>query len=135
MRKEKAREARRLNMLTAQGLSDSQAVNLPGMFPEWNPNGVSYGGEGETIIVRFEGELFRCINPHVSQADWDPKTAVSLWVSCADPAEEWPEWKQPAGAHDAYSEGAKVSYNGQRWISNVDGNVWKPGEYGWNIQE
>lgn len=137
MRRQKAREVRRLNMITAQELSDSQAVNVTGIFPKWNPNGVYYGNteQGETVIVQFEGELFRCISPHTSQADWDPKKAVSLWVGCADQAEEWPEWKQPAGAHDAYSKGAKVTSEGKHWISNVDNNVWKPGEYGWDLQE
>ena len=28
---------------------------------------------------------------------------MSLWVSISDPAEEWPEWSQPLGAHDAYA--------------------------------
>lgn len=137
MRKQKAREARRLNMMIAQGLSDRQANYLPGMYPEWNPNSVPYGNaeKGETVIVQFEGGLYRCISPHTSQADWDPKKAVSLWTGCADPAEEWPEWKQPAGTHDAYSKGAKVSYNGKHWISNAENNVWKPGEYGWDLQE
>ena len=49
----------------------------------------------------------------------------------SDPAEEWPEWSQPVGAHDAYSKDAKVSHNGKHWISNVDSNVWEPGVYGW----
>ena len=47
------------------------------------------------------------------------------------PAEEWPEWSQPLGAHDAYSKGAKVSHNGKHWISDLDANVWEPGQYGW----
>ena len=40
-------------------------------------------------------------------------------------------WVQPTGAHDAYPLGAQVTYNGKVWESTVDGNVWKPGEYGW----
>ena len=60
-----------------------------------------------------------------------PDTAVSLWVSISDPAEEWPEWSQPLGAHDAYEQGAKVSHNGKHWISDVAANVWEPGVYGW----
>lgn len=49
----------------------------------------------------------------------------------ADPAQEWPEWIQPTGAHNAYAKGAKVSHNGKRWISDVDANTWEPGVYGW----
>ncbi len=80
---------------------------------------------------RHNGELYRCIQGHTSQADWTPDTAVSLWVKISDPAEEWPEWSQPVGAHDAYDAGAKVSHNGKHWTSDVDANVWEPGVYGW----
>ena len=134
IRKKRAAEARRLNMISAQSLTNEQAVNMPGMFPEWNGNGVHYGGEG-TTIVSYNGQLYRCISEHNSQADWKPDAASSLWVACADPSEEWPEWKQPAGAHDAYQTGAKVSHNGKHWVSTVDSNTWEPGAYGWEEQE
>ena len=58
-------------------------------------------------------------------------TAPSLWVGISDPAEEWPKWGQPVGAHDSYNTGDKVSHDGKHWISNTDGNVWEPGVYGW----
>lgn len=82
-------------------------------------------------IRRYGGELYRCISDHTSQEDWTPDKAVSLWVKISDPAEEWPEWSQPVGAHDAYALGAKVTHNGQHWTSSVDNNVWEPGVYGW----
>ena len=28
--------------------------------------------------------------------------------------------------------GDKVTHNGKTWVSNIDGNVWEPGVYGWN---
>ena len=45
---------------------------------------------------------------------------------------KYPEWRQPTGAHDAYAKGDKVSHNEKHWISEVDGNVWTPGTYGWS---
>ena len=78
-----------------------------------------------------DGKLYRCLQAHTSQADWTPDTASSLWAITADPAEEWPAWSQPIGAHDAYSAGAKVSHQEQHWISDTDNNVWEPGVYGW----
>ena len=83
-------------------------------------------------IRRFAGGLYRCLQDHTSQEDWTPDTAASLWVKIADPAEEWPEWSRPLGAHDAYNEGDKVSHKGKRWVSTVSGNVWEPGVYGWS---
>lgn len=82
-----------------------------------------------------DGKLYKCLQDHTSQEDWAPPAAVSLWVAVADPAEEWPEWSQPLGAHDAYNAGDKVSHNGQHWTSDVDANVWEPGVYGWTENE
>ncbi len=82
-------------------------------------------------LRRHNGKLYKCVQAHTSQADWTPDTAASLWSVAADPAEEWPAWSQPVGAHDAYAKSAKVSHNGKHWTSNVDNNVWEPGVYGW----
>ena len=51
--------------------------------------------------------------------------------------EEWPAWVQPTGAHDCYNTGDKVTYNGQHYVSKIDGNVWSPDAYpaGWQVQE
>lgn len=81
-------------------------------------------------LRRHNGKLYKCVQAHTSQADWTPDTAASLWSVAADPAEEWPAWSQPVGAHDAYAKGAKVSHNGKHWTSNVDNNVWEPGTAG-----
>ena len=50
--------------------------------------------------------------------------------------EEWPAWVQPTGAHDCYNTGDKVTYNGQHYVSKIDGNVWSPEAYpaGWEAQ-
>ena len=51
--------------------------------------------------------------------------------------DEWPEFVQPTGAHDAYQTGDKVTYNGKHYISTMDGNVWNPDAYpaGWELAE
>lgn len=48
-----------------------------------------------------------------------------------EPTPTYEEWKQPTGAHDAYSTGDIVFYNGKLWISTANSNVWAPGVYGW----
>lgn len=82
-------------------------------------------------IREFGGELFRCVQDHTSQEDWTPTAAPSLWTKIGDPAEEWPEWSQPIGAYDSYNAGDKVAHDGKHWTSDLDGNVWEPGVYGW----
>lgn len=54
-----------------------------------------------------------------------------------DPDDEWPEYVQPTGAHDAYKTGDKVTYNGKHYICKMDGCVWDPDTYpaGWDAEE
>ena len=101
------------------------------MYDEWSAESVEYVLDD---IRQYNGLLYRCVQAHTSQATWTPEDAPSLWTRIADPAQEWPEWIQPTGAHNAYAKGAKVSHNGKHWISDVDANVWEPGVYGWTEQ-
>jgi len=45
-------------------------------------------------------------------------------------------WLQPTGAHDAYQMGDKVTFQGGRYISLIDANVWSPTVYpaGWEYK-
>ena len=101
------------------------------MYDEWSAESVEYALDD---IRQYNGLLYRCVQAHTSQATWTPEAAPSPWTRIADPAQEWPEWIQPTGAHNAYAKGAKVSHNGKHWISDVDANVWEPGVYGWTEQ-
>lgn len=112
-------------------LSDEEAGKTPALFPLWE-SGKSYLKDER---LKYKDVLYKVLQPHTSQADWTPDTAVSLYVKIADPSIEWPEWVQPLGAHDAYALGAKVSHNGKHWVSSVDNNVWEPGVYGWDEAE
>ena len=104
-----------------------QKVN-ESVYPDWIPKGYEYFA-GER--VSYNNLYYRCIQNHISQEDWEPGIAISLWAEIPDPAEEWPEWKQPAGAHDTYSKGDKVSHSDKHWISEIDNNAYEPGVYGW----
>ena len=101
------------------------------VYDEWSAESVEYVLDD---IRQYNGLLYRCVQAHTSQATWTPEAAASLWTRIADPAQEWPEWIQPTGAHNAYAQGAKVSHNGKHWISDVGANVWEPGVYGWTEQ-
>lgn len=123
-------QAARAAMDTAGAmLTDEQAATAAELYQPWSGDGVEYAVGDRR---RYEGELYRCLTAHTSQAAWTPTDAPSLWVRIDDPAIEWPEWRQPTGATDAYPMGAKVSHNGKHWVSNVDANVWEPGVYGWD---
>ncbi len=117
----------------SKNLSDSEALEGIELFPSWKT-------DTDYILddrVKYNSELYKMIQPtHHSQDNWTPDVAVSVWVKVDDPSIEWPEWKQPQGAHDAYEDGAKVSHNGKHWINTYgDGNIWEPGVFGWEEQQ
>ena len=98
------------------------------LFTDWKADSAYTVGQ----YRKYAEKLYRCIQAHTSQAGWEPDAAASLWAVAADHAEQWPDWSQPVGAHDAYAMGDKVSHNGKHWASTADANVWEPGVYGWN---
>ena len=116
-----------VTMAEAGQIDNTTAAEHADLFAPW-AYPVSYK---VSQIRRYGGKLYRCVKDHISQEDWTPEAAASLWAVTADPAEEWPAWSQPVGAHDAYSAGDKVSHAGKHWTSDADGNVWEPGVYGW----
>jgi hypothetical protein len=123
---ERARQMRRAVELWARDAGDEQAAQIPSLFPAWT-DGAAYDAGDR---AQYLGLVYKCLTAHTAQADWTPGLAPSLWVRIDDPAVEWPAWRQPVGAHDAYPEGAKVAHNGMRWVSLTDANVWEPGAPG-----
>lgn len=116
-------------------IDDVTATEHMDVFSQW-VSGIAYKvGDLRLYGDGNEQKLYRCVQAHTSQEGWEPNVAVSLWTATSDPAEEWPAWSQPVGAHDAYAAGAKVTYNGVHWVSTVDNNVWAPGSYGWEQAE
>lgn len=86
-------------------------------------------GDGDLIparsVRRFEGKLYRANVDCWDRADNWPDTSPTLWTELT--LDEWPTWVQPTGAHDAYSIGDKIAYNGKRYISQIVGNTTVPG--------
>ena len=112
-------------------LTDEQAHTVPAIFMLWDATATYAVGDR----VRHNALLYRCLQAHTAQATWTPDSAVSLWVRIDDPAIAWPEWVQPESTNP-YAKGAKVTFEGKRYVSLVDGNVWSPTVYaaGWQIQ-
>ena len=127
MTRGKAKTLRNLIEQLSITLDDATALTGVELFPPWKLIAYSVGDR-----VQYNGTLYKCVQAHTAQSDWTPDATPALWVTVT--VEEWPEWVQPAGSHDAYVKGSKVTHNGERWISDVDSNVWEPGVYGWTKQ-
>ena len=125
MTRAKAKQLRQLIEQLAVTLADESALTGVELFPMW-AIGRSYAAGDR---VQHGGTLYKCVQAHTSQADWMPDATPALWVVVS--IDEYPEWVQPTGAHDAYNTGDKVSYNGKHYICTADANVYAPGVYGW----
>ena len=132
MIRSKLEKLRQLIIKASASLSDTDALQGVELFAVWSGDSVDYA-VGDR--VSYDGTLYKCLTAHTSQSTWTPPDSPSLWVRVDDPSIEWPEWIQPVGSTDAYAKGAKVSHLGKHWISDVDGNVWEPGVYGWTEVE
>ena len=127
MTRAKAKQLRQLIEQLAVTLDDETALTGVELFPAWAVGKAYAVGDR----VQHDGTLYKCVQAHTSQADWTPDATQALWVVVS--IEEFPEWVQPTGAHDAYNIGDKVSYNEQRYICTTDANVYAPGVYGWDL--
>ena len=95
--------------------------------------------KGEELL--HKGRIYEVLQDHTLQADWEPGLVPALYKLKGEdggdqPADEWPEFVQPTGAHDCYSKGDKVTYKGEHYISLIDNNSWSPEAYpqGWEKQ-
>ena len=84
------------------------------------------------VEIRLE-EAFRRIEALESKVKELEGTETDEPVEGEEIVEEYPEYKQPLGSHDAYKIGDKVTFNGKKFISLIDGNNWSPSVYpqGW----
>lgn len=123
-------EAYRAKIETAaEAQTDEAALESIELFTKWA------AGISVTEGQRYQhiGKLWRVVQTHTTQADWEPQNTPALWTEVS--LDEWPEWVKPTGAQDAYNAGDKVTFEGQHYISVIDGNVYSPAEYpaGWSI--
>lgn len=114
-------------------LTDEVAYTVRMLYPEFKI-GIVYK-VGERIM--YEGKFYKVISEHTSQADWTPDVAVSLFVEISDPSIEYPEFKQPTSTETAYMKGDKITFNGNKYISLADYNVYSPTDYpnNWQLVE
>ena len=127
MTRAKAKQLRQLIEQLAVTLDDETALTGVELFPAWVV-GKAYAVSDR---AQYSGTLYKCVQAHTSQADWAPDATPALWVVVS--IDEFPEWVQPTGAHDAYNTGDKVSYNGKHYVCTIDANTYAPDVYGWEI--
>ena len=111
-----------------QTMPDEEAIQMTTLHTHWSENSVSYKSGTR---VQYNGVLYKVLVDHISQKDWTPENAPSLFAKVLIPdAEQINTWEQP-NSTNPYMAGDKVTHNEKIWISDIDNNVWEPGIYGW----
>lgn len=125
-----AEAAVRLASVQAQNLDDSQVLDFISLLPEFDPNGVQYK---KGFKLQYNGDAYKVLQDHKSQADWTPDAAHSLFVKIDPVTEADPdavtEWvMKQNGIDEGYKKDQVVTHNGKYWKSKIDNNFYEPSE-------
>ena len=129
MTEKRARQLREVISNAFQNEEDDIVLANMLLLNEWAEN-VNY-----TIgqKIRYNGNVYRVLQAHLSQATWNPIDAPSLFaqVLTSDDGEIL-DWVQP-DATNPYMKGDKVRFDNKIYESLIDNNVWSPADYpaGW----
>lgn len=118
-----SRKAAELNVdyLRAAGITEGDEWRQPRSAVDSYPKDWIAAHNGKTWTSLVDGNV------------WEP--GASAWRELASDPDVAPEWIQPTGAHDAYSTGDRVTFEGAEYVSKIDGNTWSPTAYpaGWEL--
>lgn len=126
---------KKIDTIWLQGsLTDVQRTELTALAREHAAPENSYAPVQKQLNILFTNlaELAAAV-----KANSDAIAVLQGGTADQPEQEEYPEYIQPAGAHDAYNTGDKITYGGRRYICQMDGCVWDPVMYpaGWMVVE
>lgn len=108
--------------------TDEQALESIELFPKWTDKlkeaREKGKGVGLGLRVQDEGKLWKCIQPHVPQAGWNPSLTPALWKEVS--LDEWPEIPENIPSTAPWMAGDKGTWKGQHYICNMNNCVWNP---------
>lgn len=135
-----AEQLRKALQFYCRCLSDEEAMIVATVYEAWKTDTKYEIDDIRSYGVNDVGDpqLYRCVQAHISQDDWTPDVAVSLWVAIGVADDGIAVWSQPTGAHDAYNIGDRVHFPDKTdpvYESLIDGNVYSPETYpqGWEM--
>ena len=108
-------------MVRVDDLTPEELVDIIDIYPTWE-NGLDVKVDE---MYKYNGELFKVIQAHTSQADWQPDIVPALFNKIQPPS-VIPEWVQPTRATDAPNIGDKRIYEGKVYESLIDANTTVP---------
>lgn len=120
-RLKRAKEFRKMSMISADSLPDTQAAEVKTLYPVWK--------EGQAVSVDARryypptDMLYKCSQAHTTQADWTPDVATSLWTPLDVEHTGTLEDPIPAVSGMEYVKGKYYSEDGTIYLMNREGMV------------
>ena len=124
---------------SSMGADDT--ITVAALYNEWTEGSYKVG---DIRLAWYGGthQPWKCRQEHDTTTYPDITPDGSAWRTFWIPfhgttPETAQNWIAPSGAHDAYSAGDIVNYNGMLYQSTINGNVWSPDVYpaGWTVYE
>lgn len=130
-----AEQLRRALQMFVDTLTDEKAMEVATVLPAYQVGKAYAIGDRFTYGVNGVGDpqIYRVVQAHTSAEEWKPSETASLYSPIGIAPSGYDEWAPPTGAHDAYNVGDIVDYGGTLYISTMDGNVYAPTVYGWEV--
>lgn len=87
------------------------------------------------VVYGYGDKMVKCLQSH-NRMHFAPEETPALFLVIEPTGADYPVWKQPTGAHDAYQIGDRVHFptiNDPVYESLINANVWSPTIYpqGW----
>ena len=120
-RLKRAKEFRKMSMISADSLPDTQAAEVKTLYPVWK--------EGEAVSIDARryypptDMLYKCSQAHTTQADWTPDVTTSLWTPLDVEHAGTLEDPIPAVSGMEYVKGKYYSEDGTIYLMNREGMV------------
>lgn len=130
----------KIDVIWIQGdITEEQKTELVALAQEKATPENSYAPLQEQINQAFEQikELTATVNENAKGMSAIKEAVEKLGGTVTtpepEPAEEYPEYVQPTGSHDAYQIGDKITWNGKKYTCKLANCVWNPDAYpaGW----
>ena len=109
VRKSEAIKLRHHIETAVQTLTDSEALEVRVLHPEWASDTDYTAG----YKVQRGGRLWRCLQAHTSQIGWEPENAASLWTEICESHAGTLEDPIPYSGNMALESGKYYSQDGK----------------------
>lgn len=110
-------------------LTPSEVAGIMALYEPWRP-GVAVEID---MVRRHQGQLYKVIQAHTTQAGWEPPDVPALWAPVVAPG-VIPAWTQPDSTNP-FRLDDQVVHKGRLWLSRNDANVWEPSAVAESIWE